>query len=290
MCVTCKISSMSAATDPNSMLTTNAVATLYMNPAARTFHPLLQIIHAKEIQDKTSHHCVVVLSDGEHCISGLVPLGAVIATNCARDMHTCCVVQLDAFNPKIVAGNLILIVDGLTHVACAAGRIGLPHPTFVNIAPPSMSALLQAQLDLLVFKETQHTAFLESVRRNARAATTLITLNIGGQRFQTAAANLLRHTPSYFTMLLADSSGPPPPDHEYFIDVDPIHFDRVMVHLRTGDPLSYDGLSLWETLQLRKTVRFLGLEPHCTSMDVFMEHMASLKATDSPPLPPSSAA
>ncbi|RHZ24699.1 hypothetical protein DYB37_006782 [Aphanomyces astaci] len=236
-------------------ITTDAVASLYTNPAA-TLHPCLQVIHVKEIQEGVSSpHCVVVLSDGTYCISGLVAPEVLMAEgSCNRIMHACCLVQLVSYTPKFVAGNLIIVVDRLVHVACASTRIGLAHPTFFNVAPSSMSALLQAQLDLLQFKQHQQDSFLASVRQNARAAADMITLNVGGQR-------------------------------EYFIDVDPIHFDRVMAHLRTGDALSYDGLSLWETLQLRKTVRYLGLELHCTTTTEFMEHMTSLKAPS-----PSSAA
>ncbi|RQM19065.1 hypothetical protein B5M09_008141 [Aphanomyces astaci] len=257
-------------------ITTDAVATLYTNPAA-TLHPCLQVIHVKEIQEGVSSpHCVVVLSDGAYCISGLVEPGVLMAEgSCNRIMHACCLVQLVSYTPKFVAGNLIIVVDRLVHVACASTRIGLAHPTFFNVAPSSMSALLQAQLDLLQFKQHQQDSFLASVRQNARAAADMITLNVGGQRFQTAATNLLRHSPSDIFACL----------DEYFIDVDPIHFDRVMAHLRTGDALSYDGLSLWETLQLRKTVRYLGLELHCTTTTEFMEHMTSLKAPS-----PSSAA
>ncbi|KDO31917.1 hypothetical protein SPRG_03133 [Saprolegnia parasitica CBS 223.65] len=44
----------------------------------------------------------------------------------------------------------------------------------------------------------------------------------------------------------------------YFIDIDPIHFDRVMVYLRTGE-LSFDGLSDWEVRHLRTTLDYLNI-------------------------------
>ncbi|KAF0686675.1 Aste57867_21517 [Aphanomyces stellatus] len=260
-------------------LTHDAVPTIYANPAAVDFHPSLQVIHKKIISDTPDRYCLV-LSDGHYCISGLLTAPQIAADDSSlQKIHLHCIVQLTAFSPKFVCGTMILQVDHLVHLSCATTRLGAAHPTYYELQSTSMSKLLQAQLNLLAFKQHQHRALAAAVHDNARkAAEEMITLNIGGQRFQTASSNLLRHaSPSYFTYMLAAS--PRPAGNEYFIDVDPIHFDRVMAHLRTGDALSYDGLSLWETLQLRKTVRYLGLDAYCTSTDTFMEHMHHLSTT-----------
>ncbi|CAK4709937.1 hypothetical protein LEN26_000579 [Aphanomyces euteiches] len=252
-------------------LTLDAVTTFFDRPTVHGFHPFLQVLHVKALADVGDPLCLVV-SDGKFYMTCLYKPQKK-EESCGIHVH--CIVQLIDVVPKFVADQMILVATTIAHIACCPARIG--QPIFRELHAPSMCAFLQAQLDLLLFKERVANSFITAVNYNANAATEMVTLNVGGQRFQTAASNLLRHPMSYFTYMLQE----PPSDNEYFIDADPIHFDRIMVHLRTGDPLSYDGLSLWETLQLRKTVRYLGLEHHCTSMDIFIEHMNYLTTTTS---------
>ncbi|OQR93977.1 hypothetical protein THRCLA_08291 [Thraustotheca clavata] len=243
-------------------LSTDAIRQLHDQPSfsASGFQPRLQVVHIKMIQPSSvvdkARYCLV-LSDGKYCISCL--LGPDLSENFEQlniELHA--VVQLMEYSPKFVAGKLILLVDVMTLIEQFSHRLGSEHPIYFEVETATMSSLLQAQLELLVHRERHLERLCTTVQENARAAAELITLNVGGQLFQTAKSNLLRHAESYFSVML--SMEPNQDKSTYFIDTNPIQFERVMAHIRTGETISFDGLTPWEADQLLKTIVYLGLE------------------------------
>ncbi|KDO31916.1 hypothetical protein SPRG_03132 [Saprolegnia parasitica CBS 223.65] len=242
-------------------LSSDAIRQLHDQPSsAGGFRPFLQVVHIKMIQPASvveqARYCLV-LSDGTYCISCL--LGPDLSSSFPRDGITLhAVIQLIEYSPKFVAGKLILLVDVMELIEACAHRLGSEHPIYFELETATMSSLLQAQLELLVHKERHIERLCASVQENARAAADLITLNVGGQRFQTAKANLLRDPDAYFSVML--STAPTHEDGSYFVDVNPTHFDRIMAHVRTGEPIALDGLCAYDAHQLRQTIAYLGLE------------------------------
>ncbi|RHX98697.1 hypothetical protein DYB25_000599 [Aphanomyces astaci] len=89
----------------------------------------------------------------------------------------------------------------------------------------------------------------------------IVTLNVGGRVFQTTRATLLNHDGSYFDAML--TSGQWQPDAQggaYFIDLDPVYFDRILNYLRFGD-LVLEGLANWETILVIRMMQYLSLDP-----------------------------
>eukprot|EP01129_Flabellula_baltica_P003611 TRINITY_DN13365_c0_g1_i1.p1 TRINITY_DN13365_c0_g1~~TRINITY_DN13365_c0_g1_i1.p1 ORF type:complete len:401 (-),score=34.16 TRINITY_DN13365_c0_g1_i1:41-1243(-) len=69
-----------------------------------------------------------------------------------------------------------------------------------------------------------------------------IKLNVGGSIFVTSKITLLSYEGSYFYGMLSSDNWQPNEDGEYFIDRDPIVFDRILNYLRDGN-LDTDCLS-----------------------------------------------
>ncbi|OQR87198.1 hypothetical protein ACHHYP_09400 [Achlya hypogyna] len=83
----------------------------------------------------------------------------------------------------------------------------------------------------------------------------IVRLDVGGKKFATSRANIERLEGSYLASML---SWPPNELGEYFIDVDPTHFGRIMTFVRT-DALPMDGLSERDLLELMALVDYLQL-------------------------------
>jgi len=62
-----------------------------------------------------------------------------------------------------------------------------------------------------------------------------IVFDVGGQRFATSKASLLRIKGTYFEGLVASGKWKPDADGVYFIDRDPTHFGRILNYLRDPD-------------------------------------------------------
>ncbi|OQR88301.1 hypothetical protein ACHHYP_06994 [Achlya hypogyna] len=131
------------------------------------------------------------------------------------------------------------------------------------------SQSIQDQLEALEAKEKAWQDLERRLAHNASSAANIITLDVGGTIFRTSKDNLLRFDGTYFQAMLGSGRWQPSAETgAYFIDIDPIHFDRVMVYLRTGE-LSFDGLSDWEVRHLRSTLDYLNIttprETHVTA-------------------------
>ncbi|OQR88807.1 hypothetical protein THRCLA_10087, partial [Thraustotheca clavata] len=84
-------------------------------------------------------------------------------------------------------------------------------------------------------------AIKERVKAGAKASTEMVTLNVGGTLFVTTRSNLIRDAGSYFHTMLTSALCQPNENGEYFIDLEPTYFDRIMKYLRTGK-MHFDGL------------------------------------------------
>ncbi|OQR85559.1 hypothetical protein ACHHYP_11691 [Achlya hypogyna] len=96
------------------------------------------------------------------------------------------------------------------------------------------------------------------VEADARAAAEMVTLNVGGTLFATTRANLLRYEGSYFHTMMLSKLWAPNDRGEYFIDMEPTHFDRIIGYLRSGE-LRFDGLSTIESREFRRLLDYLQL-------------------------------
>eukprot|EP01006_Ploeotia_vitrea_P056046 TRINITY_DN68057_c1_g2_i1.p1 TRINITY_DN68057_c1_g2~~TRINITY_DN68057_c1_g2_i1.p1 ORF type:complete len:320 (-),score=12.86 TRINITY_DN68057_c1_g2_i1:173-1132(-) len=88
----------------------------------------------------------------------------------------------------------------------------------------------------------------------------IVTLNIGGKKFQTSQETLLSAHESFFWCML--HSGDWKPDEEkgeYFIDRSPVVFPLILESLRQQDPVSTEHLSKFEMDMLEKDLDFYGL-------------------------------
>ncbi|EQC37396.1 hypothetical protein SDRG_05000 [Saprolegnia diclina VS20] len=87
----------------------------------------------------------------------------------------------------------------------------------------------------------------------------VVTLNVGGTLFTTARETLLRTRGSYFDAMLSSDHWLPNEKGEYFLDLDPSTFPRIMKLLRTGF-LPLDGLSEADEAELREMLDYLQIE------------------------------
>ncbi|KAF0709532.1 Aste57867_5885 [Aphanomyces stellatus] len=121
------------------------------------------------------------------------------------------------------------------------------------------SQAMHDQIEEWERREAHWLALETRIRENLAAASTLITLDVGGTLFKTAKATLLRVEGSYFHAMLG--SGLWTPDavtNAYFLDLDATHFNRVMGFLRSGE-LSFAGLNEWECRELGAVFDYLKL-------------------------------
>ncbi|OQR85562.1 hypothetical protein ACHHYP_11690 [Achlya hypogyna] len=101
----------------------------------------------------------------------------------------------------------------------------------------------------------------------AAVASDVVTLNVGGTKFSTARANLMRLEGSYFHAMLVSEAWKPNAQGEYFLDVDPKHFGRLMRFIRTGE-FTFGGLHPGEKREFRWLLDYFQLEePPATSWD-----------------------
>ncbi|EQC37381.1 hypothetical protein SDRG_04985 [Saprolegnia diclina VS20] len=128
-------------------------------------------------------------------------------------------------------------------------------------------ARIDAKLELLAEIAATKTTLQEPIKASVRAEDPtlrkIVTLNVGGTLFTTARETLLRTRGSYFDAMLSSEHWLPNEKGEYFLDVDPSTFARVIKYLRSG-ALDVSGLSaadkteLWEMfdyLQIKWPVR-----------------------------------
>ncbi|KAF0689163.1 Aste57867_19435 [Aphanomyces stellatus] len=100
---------------------------------------------------------------------------------------------------------------------------------------------------------------LEIVVKQANVGASFVPLNVRGTRIYASRASLLAATGSYFPIMLQDRQA------QYFLDVDPTHFHRILGFLQHGG-FSFIGLNLWEIHELRSTIAYLHLTiPHLTA-------------------------
>ncbi|KDO21631.1 hypothetical protein SPRG_12871 [Saprolegnia parasitica CBS 223.65] len=92
----------------------------------------------------------------------------------------------------------------------------------------------------------------------AMAAAEMVTLNVGGTCFATTRSNLLRFEGSYFSTMVESALWQPNARGEYFIDMEPTYFDRIVAYLRTGT-LSFDGLASADVREFRRLLDYLQL-------------------------------
>ncbi|EQC37390.1 hypothetical protein SDRG_04994 [Saprolegnia diclina VS20] len=117
------------------------------------------------------------------------------------------------------------------------------------------AARVQAKLDLLQELKTEILA-LQPVRVKDDK---LVTLNVGGTLFTTVRETLLRIPGSYFDAMLSSDHWRPNDKGEYFLDLDPDLFPRVMKLLRTG-ALDQSGLSTRQLVELQEMIDYLQLD------------------------------
>ncbi|KAF0697841.1 Aste57867_11495 [Aphanomyces stellatus] len=127
-----------------------------------------------------------------------------------------------------------------------------------HITTTAMASVQEQVLELERLQATWH-EMEQRIRANLAKAAQLITLNVGGTLFTTSKETLVRIPGSYFHAMLGSGLWQPDGPHgSYFLDMDPLHFDRVMMYLRQGE-LSMDGLSDWDVRQLERTMAYLNL-------------------------------
>ncbi|EQC37380.1 hypothetical protein SDRG_04984 [Saprolegnia diclina VS20] len=97
------------------------------------------------------------------------------------------------------------------------------------------------------------------VREEGPAQAKLVTLNVGGTLFTTARDTLLRMRGSYFDAMLSSDRWCPNAKGEYFLDLDPTLFPRVMKLLRTGT-LDVEGLTINQEADVREMLDYLQIQ------------------------------
>ncbi|KDO21622.1 hypothetical protein SPRG_12861 [Saprolegnia parasitica CBS 223.65] len=117
---------------------------------------------------------------------------------------------------------------------------------------------VQAKLDVLQELKTEVLA-LQTHRLKHDQDVKLVTLNVGGRLFTTARETLLRMPGSYFDAMLSCDHWQPNEKGEYFLDLDPTLFPRVMKLLRTG-ALDQDGLSTRQLVELQEMLDYLQID------------------------------
>ncbi|KAF0689161.1 Aste57867_19433 [Aphanomyces stellatus] len=100
---------------------------------------------------------------------------------------------------------------------------------------------------------------LEIVAKQANIGASFVPLNVRGTRIYASRASLMAATGSYFPIMLQDRQA------QYFLDVDPTHFHRILGFLQHGT-FSFVGLNEWEIHELRAAIAYLHLSiPNLTA-------------------------
>ncbi|KDO21620.1 hypothetical protein SPRG_12859 [Saprolegnia parasitica CBS 223.65] len=114
-----------------------------------------------------------------------------------------------------------------------------------------IDAKLEMLAELTANKTISQEPIKTAVREEDGALRKIVTLNVGGTLFTTARETLLRVPGSYFDTMLSSDHWRPNEKGEYFLDVDPSTFARVIKYFRSGvldmSKLSAtDKTELWE--------------------------------------------
>eukprot|EP01130_Rhizamoeba_saxonica_P002007 TRINITY_DN11818_c0_g1_i1.p1 TRINITY_DN11818_c0_g1~~TRINITY_DN11818_c0_g1_i1.p1 ORF type:complete len:324 (-),score=54.68 TRINITY_DN11818_c0_g1_i1:109-1080(-) len=86
-----------------------------------------------------------------------------------------------------------------------------------------------------------------------------VKLNVGGQIFVTSKTTLTKDKNSYFYGMISSNNWQPDEDGEYFIDRDPVVFNRILNYMRDGY-LDVNGLSQRERYVLNKDLDYYCLQ------------------------------
>lgn len=82
--------------------------------------------------------------------------------------------------------------------------------------------------------EEREAQWLEDEKSGSGAQEDVVCLNVGGQRFTTTRATLMKYSGSLFEEMLASGSPHSEKNRWYFIDRDPSHFGIVLKYMRDG--------------------------------------------------------
>lgn len=107
----------------------------------------------------------------------------------------------------------------------------------------ALNAQINERLEILEHKEDEWTSLQEEVSRNMQAAKSKINLNVGGRVFATTKSTLLRWEGTFFQALLGSGQWQPMEDGAYFIDRNPVIFERIIEAMRCGDAVETEGLT-----------------------------------------------
>ncbi|KDO21630.1 hypothetical protein SPRG_12870 [Saprolegnia parasitica CBS 223.65] len=136
------------------------------------------------------------------------------------------------------------------------------HGAFDTLIADLESEMREVQVQAEALRATE-----ARMARQAVAGADVVSLNIGGTKFATSRANLARLEGSFFHAMLASKVWQPNADGEYFIDVDPKHFGRLMRYIRTGD-CSLTGLDAIGKREFRWLLHYFSLdEPSASAWD-----------------------
>ncbi|OQR83493.1 hypothetical protein ACHHYP_14633 [Achlya hypogyna] len=132
--------------------------------------------------------------------------------------------------------------------------------SLLPLLPPDLRAFadeMTALLQRLREQEAALAATKAELQAHASRTSNIVRLDVGGIKFATTRSNLERLEGSYLASML---SWPPNEAGEYFLDVSPTHFGRVMDFVRSGD-LCFDGLRGKELADFNELLDYLQLAP-----------------------------
>jgi len=105
------------------------------------------------------------------------------------------------------------------------------------------------------------------IRENEAAKEKRIVLNVGGRSYAASKEIFLRWEGTYFHGLVSGGHWTPDDDGRHYIDRDPMHFDRIMTSLRTGEAVDFSGLSTTEGRRLAEEIDYYQLHPNAVRWD-----------------------
>eukprot|EP01129_Flabellula_baltica_P007657 TRINITY_DN2991_c0_g1_i1.p1 TRINITY_DN2991_c0_g1~~TRINITY_DN2991_c0_g1_i1.p1 ORF type:complete len:343 (+),score=69.68 TRINITY_DN2991_c0_g1_i1:20-1048(+) len=135
------------------------------------------------------------------------------------------------------------------------------------------------QLNILKEGIDEYTLLQSKIDEEIEKAKSKVKLNVGGTVFMTSKKTLVSREASYFYGLLSSEFWGPDEDGEYFIDRDPIVFDRVLNYMRYGY-LDMKGLSDREKDMLREDMDYYCLE--CSEDPSIVEEKVEIEVVDKP--------
>lgn len=98
-------------------------------------------------------------------------------------------------------------------------------------------------------------------RRRAASSSAIVSLNVGGRRFDVAKSTLVQHAHSMLALMFTSGLEPAHHDDEgrFFIDRDGDMFQYVLNHLRDGTEMQFPS-ALQELQRLQTEARFYGID------------------------------